>query len=180
VAHQVVAGGDLEEVVPQGVDVVDGEHPAQPPDGVGVPALRIRVAVRAVDEGGVPRRQVDEADLGPGAPTLGEGDPLGRMGAERAPRGVVAGLVAVAGEDGDGQVVVEQHLVHAAVHVRRPLDEDVRRPQPSDQVAHQSGARRAVVPDADEGGGRQPGRAWRASCSAFQCRPFLRGTCWSK
>jgi len=96
---------------------------------------------------------------------------------------MVARLVAITGEDGDGQHVVEEDFFHPGVHVGRPFDEDVGGAKGTDRLLHHAGAGRAVMADADEGGRHglgQPGKAWRASWNAFQCRPFLRGTCCSR
>jgi hypothetical protein len=81
---------------------------------------------------------------------------------------VVVVVVAVAGEDGDRRLVVEQHLVHPVVHVRRSFDQHVGGSLPGDQLLHQPRTGRAVMPHAYERRRHQPGRMSRASWNAFQ------------
>ncbi len=161
---------DLDQVVPERVDVVHAEVAADPADRVGVPAVRVGVPVGPLGERRVPRGQVDEAHVSPDPPALGQRDPLGGVPAERAPRGVRPLLVAVVGVDGDRQLVPEQQFVEALVHVDRPLHQHVPRPQRGDGALHQPGARRAVVAYPDDRDvtrvhchRHQPGSWWRAS-----------------
>ncbi len=62
-------------------------------------------------------------------------------------------------EDRDRQLVLQQQLLDAVVHVGRSLDQHVHRLQPLDRLLDQPGAGRAVVPDADQSQGHstQPG-----------------------
>lgn len=65
---QPVGRLDLEQPVPQGVDRVHREAPAQPLGRLGVAGLRVRVPVGALRERRVPRGQVDEPHLRSGGP----------------------------------------------------------------------------------------------------------------
>jgi hypothetical protein len=74
-------------------------------------------------------------------------------------------VVLVVGEDGDGQLVIEEQLGEPRVHVHRPLDEHVARPQRSNGGLDQPGAGRAVMAHSDDVQGHArgyPGRRWRA------------------
>lgn len=151
--HALRFGLALEEVVPQHVDVVDGELAAQPLDDLGVPQLRVGVTVADVAERLVPRGQVDEPDLGPAPACLGDRHPLRRVVAERRPRRVLVGVA----EQGDGELVAQQELVDALVEVGGTFDEHVRGLLLVDGGGDQPGTGGTVVPDADEHGPHQPG-----------------------
>ncbi|MBD2895454.1 hypothetical protein amrb99_43900 [Actinomadura sp. RB99] len=173
-ARGQVVGVDLEQVVPQHVGVVDGELAAQPLGGVGVAALGVGVPVAALGERGMPRGQVDEPQLRAGGPARVERRPFRRVVAERRPRRVHPLGVPVEAVDRDRRRVAEEQLVQPPVEVGGALDEHVRGAQPRDGVADEPRARRAVVPDADERDGHQPGSRCRAACSAFHCSPSRR------
>jgi len=104
---EAVGRGDLEQVVPQRVDVVGRERAAQRLHHVDVPLLSVRVAVAPSGERGMPGGQVDEAQLGTHLAARGQRDPLRGVRAERRPGGMLPFRVAIACEDRDGQLVVE-------------------------------------------------------------------------
>ena len=85
-AGERLGGVDLRDVVPQRVDVVHPELPAQLVHSLGEPQLGVGVPVGQRRERRMPGRQVDEPHLGPGARALGQRDPLRRVLAERRPR----------------------------------------------------------------------------------------------
>ena len=155
-AFEIGLGGqpriDLEQVVPERVEVVDAQALAEQFDidsalhpGIGV-AMRQPVGFRDVGEG-----KIDEANGRPELPGRLDRLPLGRIDTERVigtgPRTVGQTNIAI---DRDGRFVAERKLVDPVVEVARTLDQDRLGPQPPGHFRNDPRAGGAMVADRDE------------------------------
>ncbi len=143
----------LEERIPEGVEVLDAETFAQRGDVAAAAKLGVAVAIVGfvLRRGDVGPVQVDEVHGRPDRAGGEQGLPFRRVLAEGIIRpATLAGRQAQITVDGQRRTVRQEQLVDALVEVGRPLDEDGGRSQTQGQLAHQARRRRAVVAHGEE------------------------------